>query len=62
VLDPSRDLLIKFIEAAPERGIGWRKFWQYGCESGAEKCMAHELTQELPFGRLLEGSREAMGS
>ena len=36
MLDPSCDLLIKFIEAAPERGVGWGKLWQYGSESGAE--------------------------
>jgi ABC-type multidrug transport system ATPase subunit len=31
VLDPSGDLLIEFIEAAPERGVGWAKCWQYRC-------------------------------
>ena len=36
MLDPSCDLLIKFIEAAPERGVGWGKLWQYRSESGAE--------------------------
>lgn len=36
MLDPSGDLLIKFIEAASERGVGWGKLWQYGSESGAE--------------------------
>jgi len=36
VLDPSCDLLIESIEAAPERGVGLGKLWQYGSESGAE--------------------------
>ena len=36
MLDPSRDLLIKFIETAPERGVGQGKFWLHGCKSGAE--------------------------
>ena len=36
MLDPSCHLLIKFIEAAPERGVGWGELWQYGCESGTE--------------------------
>ena len=36
MLDPSGDLLIKFVETAPERGVGWRKLGKYGCQSGAE--------------------------
>jgi tetratricopeptide (TPR) repeat protein len=37
MLDPRCDLLIKFVEAAPERGGGWGELWQYGSESGPEK-------------------------
>ena len=37
MFDPSCDLLIKFVETAPERGAGWGELWQYGSEPGAEK-------------------------
>ena len=36
LLDPRCDLLIKFVEAAPERAVGWRELRQYGSESRAE--------------------------
>ena len=37
MLDPRCALLIKFVEAAPERGGGWGELWQNGSESRPEK-------------------------
>ena len=55
MLDPSRDLLIKFIEAAPERGVGWGKLWQYGSESEAENAA-------VGSGAEPEGSQAGVGN
>lgn len=36
MLDPRCHLLIKFVEAAPERRVGWGELRQHGSESGTE--------------------------
>jgi hypothetical protein len=55
VLDPSCDLLIKFIEAAPERTVGWGKLWQYGSESGAKNAAVNSGAEP-------QGSQAGVGS
>jgi hypothetical protein len=54
-LDPSCDLLIKFVETAPKAGVCGGKLWQYGCEARSEKAA-------VSSGAEPEGSQTGVGN
>jgi hypothetical protein len=55
VFDPSCDLLMEFVEAAAQRGVGRGKFWLYGCKSGTENAA-------VGSGAEPEGSQAGVGN